>query len=419
MVRTEITTTLNWGAGSPAPGIPANYFVARLSFWLQITETKNYTFYLSSDDHSKFFLNGTYIGNHTSTTGYKMELQPAHHFIQLTYVEWEGNANLNFRWDNGVQPANNPAGIPWFRIFPFAPGMPADISVKVNGAPALHNCPARTHTFDRTDAYAPTPEPLTVSVGAGTCTHVFSSYMTPTLSQALPTGAINTQTAGPTVSFTGSLLGDLEPTNYDITIGGQPCAIVSVVNATTSTATLNYQTITCSWPPLPGKKWPVVIISKGYGATRAFYDPVTSTANTARDLLLTYTMSVYKDANGAIYAPYSAYLGGGLLVVNGAGFVPSDPNQANGMRMTVDLQQLTKIPPGTAVTVVSATTSTMTLRIGRFVNGDIPTATTNIKPTVTIRAFDGAATVTATPPTSFTLTLQGDNSPVVSAASRP
>lgn len=54
-----VTTTmvsgldLQWGSGSPAERINPDFFVSRITFYLQIVTARSYTFFLGSDDSSK------------------------------------------------------------------------------------------------------------------------------------------------------------------------------------------------------------------------------------------------------------------------------------------------------------------------------------------------------------------------------
>jgi hypothetical protein len=44
---------LQWGSGSPAERINPDFFVSRITFYLQIVTARSYTFFLGSDDSSK------------------------------------------------------------------------------------------------------------------------------------------------------------------------------------------------------------------------------------------------------------------------------------------------------------------------------------------------------------------------------
>lgn len=196
----------------------------------------------------------------------RVALQPGTHQFVVTFVEYTYQAQMNLQWDAGVAQQQN---IPWWRVFPVAPGSPAPIEVVVNGMASRQACAARTETLSAADALIATPEPTSISVPAPQCAHVFSSYMTPSLvtSAAATTTAFGVIKADTLYTVVGKLLGGTDASKYTVTIGGWPCPVANVTEGMDAN-NVTLQTLTCVPPVLPAATYAVVVSVDGYGAVR-------------------------------------------------------------------------------------------------------------------------------------------------------
>lgn len=66
LVRQDPAISFNWGAGSPADSIPADYFMARWSGYIRVPTTGTYTFGVMRDDGARVWVGGDQVVNQWS-----------------------------------------------------------------------------------------------------------------------------------------------------------------------------------------------------------------------------------------------------------------------------------------------------------------------------------------------------------------
>ena len=96
------TKTPFWAGG------PGDYFAASYSGKLNITKHGNYTFYLTSDNHSELRIDGVVVtsisSRHTTKEAYTtLHLMPGQHDIEIRYFEEVGIASLRVEWSTARQ----------------------------------------------------------------------------------------------------------------------------------------------------------------------------------------------------------------------------------------------------------------------------------------------------------------------------
>jgi uncharacterized repeat protein (TIGR03806 family) len=111
LVRTDATIDFDWGGGSPAPGIPVDYFSARWTGSLTAPFTETYTIYVPSDNGVRVWLNNQLILDKWSPA----DISGWHNFtiplvanqaipIKVEYAELYGGANISIYWYSNSQP---------------------------------------------------------------------------------------------------------------------------------------------------------------------------------------------------------------------------------------------------------------------------------------------------------------------------
>src|SRR4051812_10140137 len=56
--RTDATVNFNWGSGSPAAGVAVDHFSARWTGQVEALFSQTYTFFTTSDDGARLWVNG-------------------------------------------------------------------------------------------------------------------------------------------------------------------------------------------------------------------------------------------------------------------------------------------------------------------------------------------------------------------------
>jgi hypothetical protein len=104
LVRDDGTGFLNfnWGSGSPASNIPADYFSVR---WTRTVyfNAGSYTFKVTSDDGARLYINGNlvidrWVNQPATTISATVSLPAGNHTIRLEYYENTGLAEARLSW---------------------------------------------------------------------------------------------------------------------------------------------------------------------------------------------------------------------------------------------------------------------------------------------------------------------------------
>lgn len=100
LVRDDPTLDFNWGAASPGPNVPADYFSVRWTRPFEFTEEGDYRFMADVDDGVKLYLDGWLIIDEWNTNPYMLhsgafgDIKPGVHTIIVEYFEAEGEAHI-------------------------------------------------------------------------------------------------------------------------------------------------------------------------------------------------------------------------------------------------------------------------------------------------------------------------------------
>ncbi len=103
VVRMDENLDFNWGTGSPDPKIPSDHFSLRATRTLDVQEG-NYTFYVTSDDGVRLWVDGQLIINQwkdqaATTYSAQLYLGTGHHVVQVQYYENGGGALIHAWWE--------------------------------------------------------------------------------------------------------------------------------------------------------------------------------------------------------------------------------------------------------------------------------------------------------------------------------
>lgn len=125
--RAESPLNFNWGTNSPAAGVPADNFSARWTSRPTLSAAK-YRFSVTADDAVKITVD--YINVVIDTTASPKAGQPltadvslaaGSHYIQIDFVEYTGNASINFTLTNlDVTVSTPPSTVPNLPVTPSA-----------------------------------------------------------------------------------------------------------------------------------------------------------------------------------------------------------------------------------------------------------------------------------------------------------
>ena len=138
LVRTDATVNFNWGTGSPDPSISVDSFTAK---WLGAVEpqfNETYTFYTTTDDGVRLWVNGQLIIDHwvdqspTEWSGNITLLAGQRYNIEMDYYENGGGAEAILSWSSPSAPK---AVIPTSQLYPVTNPPPVTvITSPTNGA---------------------------------------------------------------------------------------------------------------------------------------------------------------------------------------------------------------------------------------------------------------------------------------------
>lgn len=101
--RAEANLDYDWGLGSPAPEVSADYFSARWTRYIDVPAPATYRFTATSDDGVRVWLDGALIINQwydhpVQTVSVDRTLSAGHHLIIVEFYDRTGYAVIKFSW---------------------------------------------------------------------------------------------------------------------------------------------------------------------------------------------------------------------------------------------------------------------------------------------------------------------------------
>jgi hypothetical protein len=125
LVRTDATVDFDWGSGSPDPGISSDQFTVRWTGAVQPQFNETYTFYTTTDDGVRLWVNGQLIVDEwmdqsATEWGGSISLAAGRRYsLTMEYYENAGNASAQLAWSS---PSTVKTIIPQSQLYPtFAP----------------------------------------------------------------------------------------------------------------------------------------------------------------------------------------------------------------------------------------------------------------------------------------------------------
>lgn len=110
MTRIDATVTFNWGNGSPAAGLPADNFSVRWVGRVQAQFSETYTFFASSDEGVRLWVNGQLLVNQWANSspgefsGSVALTAGEVYDLRLEYVDRSGSAAVGLQWQSASTP---------------------------------------------------------------------------------------------------------------------------------------------------------------------------------------------------------------------------------------------------------------------------------------------------------------------------
>lgn len=107
--RVDPFVSFNWGEGSPMSGVPNDSYSIRWTGFIQPHFTDRYTFYLTSDNGRRLWVNDQlvidkWINDWDITYTGEIDLEAEEKYsIKIEYFEANGGANCNFEWSSPSQ----------------------------------------------------------------------------------------------------------------------------------------------------------------------------------------------------------------------------------------------------------------------------------------------------------------------------
>ncbi|KAL6747058.1 hypothetical protein V8C86DRAFT_3034101 [Haematococcus lacustris] len=401
--KPDVTTFVNmssyitWGSGSPDSRIQPNFYATRFTWYQQIAAASNYTFWVNADDQSGLAVDDVPVLTSKGST--TMRLSAGVHKFVAVQVEYAGVAYLAVQWDAGSSSAQN---LPWSQVLPFPFGTPQPIRVFVNDVPMTNAC---NNTQPLTVALPGSiiigMEPANITLPGNVCAYVFSTYRTPYFTAPLP-ASLNDPATG--LQLSGALLASsLDPSLFNFSVGGVP-GTIAAVSGNTSLTSLNV-----TGPPLPAGLWPVSLTTQGLGAVR----PAPSAPSSR--LTIRYNLGLAGTPRPAV----GSLFGGFTATVQGWGFVPSS-GPAYGKVMVVLPANSASNPFGPVVgaTLLTSTTTSLTLRLDRFLPNNQSMAITGaFSAALAVFVVDAGSPPNSTTPTTLSLSLSAAYTPSISSFS--
>ncbi len=109
LLRTDSTVNFNWGTGSPDPSIASDTYSVRWTGQVQALYNETYTFYTTSDDGVRLWVDGQPIINDWTDHAAKQDsgiilLKAGQKYdIRLEYYENTSSASVNLQWSSASQ----------------------------------------------------------------------------------------------------------------------------------------------------------------------------------------------------------------------------------------------------------------------------------------------------------------------------
>jgi len=105
LVRDDAAINFDWGAGVPAPGVPADRFSVRWTSFVYFA-AGNYTFHVTADDGARLWVDDQLIIDQwrdqgATTYNAAKYLSAGYHSVRMEYYENGGNAVARLWWDTG------------------------------------------------------------------------------------------------------------------------------------------------------------------------------------------------------------------------------------------------------------------------------------------------------------------------------
>lgn len=167
LVRDDDAVDFDWGAKSPAVGLPSDNFSAR---WTRKIDFKDavYRFRAAADDGVRVYVDGKKIigewhdssGNETYSADLRLK---GNHTVVVEYYEGSGNAEIQFWMEKQIPPTNTPTATPTVSKTPTAT---ASASPTVTATPTDSPTPTDTPTTTLTPSPGPseTPAPTDIPI---------------------------------------------------------------------------------------------------------------------------------------------------------------------------------------------------------------------------------------------------------------
>jgi len=138
VTRTDAQVDFNWGNGSPDPKISVDNFTARWTGAVEPQFNEAYTFYATTDDGVRLFINGQEIINQwvdqapTESSGTIALKAQERYNIEMDYYEHGGGAAASLSWGS---PSTPKAIIPTTQLYPISNPAPGVVlNSPINGA---------------------------------------------------------------------------------------------------------------------------------------------------------------------------------------------------------------------------------------------------------------------------------------------
>ncbi|RYZ03205.1 MAG: hypothetical protein EOO73_28375 [Myxococcales bacterium] len=121
--RTDANVDFQWGTAAPATGVPADNFSVRWTGQVSPRYSGAYTFYTSSDDGVRLWVNGQKLVDNwtahgvTENSGVISLVAGQRYDLKLEYYEGTGGATARLLWSSSCEPK---AAVPKAQLYPLA-----------------------------------------------------------------------------------------------------------------------------------------------------------------------------------------------------------------------------------------------------------------------------------------------------------